>query len=289
MTRQQAFDRGLLTVKDLDDEELRAGKCRGPDGKIPRNPNKTEPIPRDIYDEMVAEHEARFNQRLREKLDTMIDVMTECAMDDTAEWRDRLAAAQYIFERTAGKTPERVQLHVTKAPWEEMLQGIAQITREQSQKQRAGEIIDAEVEEFGRLNDPAAPNVGRPSVARVGVEDGIPRAEAEAPQDATKPVVPPEVFQQVYPPAEPAPSHDAPANSSVTIPPKEYMDKVAAAKDLAKRRKEAKERIKAAKKRRIVARNLGLDVLKGTSMVANESAPDDEGNIQIRFDAIGED
>lgn len=154
MTRQQQFEHGFIGVADLDDEELRAGRCRDESGNVPRTRGKTQPIPRDMYDEMVAEHERRFTHKLRENLDTMVDVMVEVATDDTVEPRDRLEAAKYIFERVAGKTPERVQIAVAKAPWEEVLHGIAKVTREESHQIRQGQLpartdapayIDAEV------------------------------------------------------------------------------------------------------------------------------------------------
>jgi hypothetical protein len=142
MTRQQAFNAGYLSVKDLDDEELRAGKCRGPDGNIPKVVGKTEVMDDDQYQMMVAEHEKRWNQNLRERLDVMTEVIASVALDDTVEPRDRVEAAKYIIERVAGKPTERVQVNVSKAPWEEMLAGIASgISREESRKQR-GLTID---------------------------------------------------------------------------------------------------------------------------------------------------
>jgi len=150
-TRQEAFDRGYLTVKDLDDEELRHGRCRDQFGRIPKVDGKTELIPAEKFDEMVAEHELRFKQRLRERLDSMIDVMVGIAEDETVEPRDRLEAAKYIFERTAGKTPETVNVNVKAAPWEELfgsVAGIASMSREEHKQVQAG-IIDVEFDVEG--------------------------------------------------------------------------------------------------------------------------------------------
>ena len=106
-SRQYCFDHGFITAKDLDDEELVAGKCRDGNGRIPKTNGKTETIPRELYDEMVAEHELRYKQKLRANLDSMLDIMVDIAQDDTVEPRDRFEAAKYLFERTAGKTPDQ--------------------------------------------------------------------------------------------------------------------------------------------------------------------------------------
>lgn len=148
-TRQECFDQGYLTVKDLDDEELVAGRCRDQSGYIPRNSKKTELIPKEKYDDMVAEHEARFKQKLRQNLDDMVDIMVDIAKDETAEPRDRFEAAKYIFERTAGRTPETVNVTVRAAPWEALfgdISGVAAITRAEHKAAQRG-IIDVEYTE----------------------------------------------------------------------------------------------------------------------------------------------
>jgi hypothetical protein len=286
LSRQEAFDRGFLSVEDLDDEELRAGRCRDETGNIPRVAGKTNTIPRDQYDEMVAEHEKRFNQRLRERLDTMIDVICNVATDDTVEPRDRLEAAKYIFERVAGKTPERVQVNVSKAPWEDMLGGIAKITREQSHALRQG-VIDAEVVTQDIHADDAD---GMGSLdAEVVVDVPVPNPESQQP----KQVVPDEVFEHRYAPVPPVEDHNAPGNSASTMPTQPppgwqpgdtWQDIAAKQKDLAQRRKEARERIKNAKKRRIIKRTTGADAWQGHEIVATEVEQPD-GTVNVVFDA----
>jgi hypothetical protein len=148
--RQECFDMGFLTVKDLDDEELRYGRCRDDRGRIPRDSKKTELIPKEQYEAMVQEHELRYKQKLRQRLDDMIDIMTDIAKDETVEPRDRFEAARYLFERTAGKTPETVNINVKTAPWEDLLTeitGIASVTRAQHREVGAG-IIDVEAEDI---------------------------------------------------------------------------------------------------------------------------------------------
>lgn len=286
MTRQEAFNKGYLTVSDLDDEELRAGKCRDKSGKIPKTPNKTEPIPRDIYDELVVEHEARFNQRLREQLDDMINIMVDVAKDPTNEPRDRMEAAKYIFERVAGKTPERVAVTVQKAPWEEMLSGIAKITREQSHQIREG-VIDAEVVDVHEAN-----LAGQPGAAENGESH-----QTERP--VTKDTVP-EHYMRHYVTgdpritfAPPAPNWDVPANSSstATVDPVQHNQEkcditntLQAQRDLVEERKAARKRIQDAKKRRKIAKATAADAFGNKDIVAEfvESGGADPG--VIKFD-----
>lgn len=147
MTRQECFDLGYLTVKDLDDEELRYGRCRDRNGKIPTRTGTTEVIPKEQYDAMIAEHELRFKQKLRQNLDDMLDVMIEVAKDDTVEPRDRFEAAKYLAERVWGKTPETVNVTVKTAPWEDLLNqvtGIAAMTRAEHRQMDNAGIVEAD-------------------------------------------------------------------------------------------------------------------------------------------------
>lgn len=185
MTRQEAFNKGYLTVKDLDDEELRAGKCRNPDGKIPKVLGKTEVMGDDQYKEMVVEHEKRWNQNLRERLDIMTDVIANVAMDETAEPRDRMEAAKYIIERVAGKPTERVAVSVSKAPWEELITGIAAgVSRSDSRKQR-GMIVDEDGNALdGSPDESVGPAVDVGSMGElpgIGVGESQPYTQAGPP------------------------------------------------------------------------------------------------------------
>ena len=146
MTRQQAFNAGYIPVTELDDEELRVGRCRAANGKIPRVGSRTEVLSKQLYDNMIQEHFKRSNEKLRSQLDVALATMVDIMQDDTCEPKDRMEAAKYLYERVAGKTPERVQVAVTRQPWEEVLGGIAHISQAESQAIRSGQpIVDAEV------------------------------------------------------------------------------------------------------------------------------------------------
>ncbi len=81
-----------------------------------------------------------------------------------------------------------------------------------------------------------------------------------------------EIAHPAFAPTEPTPSHDNPANSSVTMLPHEtgapddIAKLVQAQAELAERRKDARKRIQDAKKRRKIARATGADAWGGKSI-----------------------
>jgi len=243
LPRQECFERGFITVKDLDDEELVAGRCRDNQGRIPKTKGKTEYIPRHLYDEMVQEHEIRYKQKLRENLDTMLGVMVEIANDDTVEPRDRFEAAKYIFERTAGKTPETVTVNVKHAPWEELLaqvSGIAPMTREEHRQLQVG-IVDAELVEIEEDEVEDDEYMGYGDIPMRGdKQTDVTDSQSEEP------------YQE-----EPERNYGRRADEK-----RSYKEQVHDAQDLQKRRKEARARIQNAKKQRKIDRALGADAIK---------------------------
>lgn len=156
MTRQDMFNNGLLTVADMDDEELRCGRMRDVNGKIPKVSKTMEMVPRDLYDEMVAEHQRRTQEKFRQQLDTALSTMVDIMTDDTVEPKDRADAAKYLIERTMGKQPERVQVAVSRAPWEDIMLEVGRTTRAEHAA-RMG-VIDAEVVDLP--NEHTHTNVG---------------------------------------------------------------------------------------------------------------------------------
>lgn len=283
-TRQAMFNAGVIGVEDLDDEELRYGRCRDHNGAIPKSSNKTEMLPRDLYDAMVAEHEKRTDEKLRQNLDDALETMVNIMMDDTVEPRDRFEAAKYLFERVKGKTPERVQVAVTKQPWEEVYAGVAKITRAQSMALQQG-AIDAEVVSEmhngdSRVDgtDAMAEGVGASVRSETGTGErrggegvehmattGVGEQGGQADASMT---LRPDTFQ----PPTPAPSFEQPASSNPVVEQtnaERIRASREAAADLAARRKAAKDRIQAAKKRRIIKRAMGLDLPDGKGAIAD--------------------
>lgn len=142
MTRYQKFISGLITVKDLDDEELARGQFRDRNNDFSGNPPKM--IPREMHDQFVNELFERADMRLREGLVACVDTMVEVATSPVYEAKDRLKAAQWVFERVRGKNPE-VVVHTQDKPWEHVMQGIQGGSREESRAARG--VVDAEWED----------------------------------------------------------------------------------------------------------------------------------------------
>jgi hypothetical protein len=260
-SRQYCFDHGFITAKDLDDEELVAGRCRNENGVIPKKSGKTELIPRELYDEMVAEHELRYKQKLRQNLDRMLDVMVGIADDDTVEPRDRFEAAKYIFERTAGKTPDTVTVSIKRAPWEDLLSqvaGIAPMNRDDHRRLGVG-IVDAEVVEDGeeeaqeeeahgaQRREDFDPYVHRPTGATAD-----PPTAMSTERTTGDGAVAEEPYQD-----EPELNYGRRADEK-----RSYAQQAQDAQSLARRRKEAKQKIQNATKQRKIARAVGADAIK---------------------------
>jgi hypothetical protein len=182
MTRQQLFDNGFLTVEDLDDEELRYGRCRDSAGRIPKVTKTMEMVPRDLYDEMVAEHLNRTKEKYRQNLDAALQVMVDIMGDESCEPKDRMEAAKHIIERQLGKSVERVAVSVTKEPWQELLGDVAQITRAQHLALKEG-AIDAEVVEAPVDSGPE--QIGSEGSAHLPQDDAT--LYAPSPDEATTP------------------------------------------------------------------------------------------------------
>lgn len=293
LSRQECFDRGYLSVQDLDDEELRYGRCRDANGIIPRRNGKTELIPKHLYDEMVSEHEARYKQKLRQRTDDALDVITEIMGDDTVEPRDRFEAAKYIFERTAGKTPDQVSVTVKSAPWEDLLTqvtGIGAISREEhrrlSQEGPGTGIIDVEIVDEDDVQPDQLPADGQHSAEPDVVSVHQPRPDEHAPGRELQPLgdtqeqasqkPPAFVGQEPYYQRDPAtpdgrPEDWAPVDVDTPDPYEQYGSKRTEAKTyaqqardavaLAERRKAAKARVNDAKKQRKIARATGADAI----------------------------
>jgi hypothetical protein len=281
LSRQECFDKGYLTVKDMDDEELRYGRMRDRNGFIPKgNQRYVQMVPREQYDAMVAEHELRYKEKIRQNLDEMLDTMIDIAKDDTVEPRDRFEAAKYLFERHGGKTAEVVQHTVEMKPWEGMLTditGVAAISRAEHRRMReegnSAGILDVEFEDVvppegvqADASDPPEPTVvevreeghgvsheppARPLVRKSGYvdADGHPTFDrdpaASAPDRATPEETP-----------DPLDQYGTRRGDART-----YADQVREAETLAARRKSSRERVQGAKKARKIARATGADAI----------------------------
>jgi hypothetical protein len=225
----------------------------------------------------------------------MLDIMTSIAEDETVEPRDRFQAAQYIFERTAGKTPDNVTVNVKVAPWEELLNqvtGIAPMTRDEHRRLRAG-IVDAEsveVDENGEPIDVTMDDYFVEGDIKHGQEtqkgQGAPLSEERgtgfAPYGTDVPTGNVPTTEPTDEPASPVEPQDEPYQDEPernygrrADENRSYAQQARDAQQLAKRRKEAKDKIRNAMKQRKIARAMGADATKGGPTITGVSVDDD--------------
>ncbi len=146
MTRQELLTEGLIDPEDLDDEELIRGMARSPEGNFYTDKARKRAIPKHIYDKMVQRLFERANEKFRENLLSCVESLAEIANGTAFEPADRIRAATYIVDRVLGKTAEKIDMSVGLKPYQEILTGIAPLTREESRAQRSlmGQIGELE-------------------------------------------------------------------------------------------------------------------------------------------------
>lgn len=106
--RMAQFLAGEISVEDLDDDELARGQFRDANGGFSGRPNKM--IPREVQQEMIRRLLSRGDELWRNGYNIAIKVHLEIAADPNNAPGDRLKAAQYLIERVAGKTPDRIHI-----------------------------------------------------------------------------------------------------------------------------------------------------------------------------------
>lgn len=132
--------RGEITVDDLDDEELRRGQLRSANGTFSGHPN--DMVPREMHDEMMRRLLRRGQDKIRKNffdaVDTIVDVMNNSEEDAL-----RLKAATYLYERLAGKTPEKLEISGEIKGFEQFK--VVRINKKRRKKTE--DIVDADVVE----------------------------------------------------------------------------------------------------------------------------------------------
>lgn len=105
--RYAKFMNGLITVEDLDDEELAQGRLKAADGTFRGRPPSV--IPAEMVQAMRREWMSRAEAKLRDALMSKgIGTLVELAGNEDIDPAVRLRAADKIIERTMGKVPDRV-------------------------------------------------------------------------------------------------------------------------------------------------------------------------------------
>lgn len=87
----------------------------------------------------------RLNRMIKEKASRSIEIIFDIADSDLVEPADRLKAATWLAERVIGKTPEKIELKLESAPYEEIEANIGGGSREAHRAKAIGSAIDAEI------------------------------------------------------------------------------------------------------------------------------------------------
>ena len=121
-SRWQKLLDGDITVADLDDEEIMAGRCKDKNGRLAGRPPKN--IPRQIHDEMRRRFHEEIQQIWREGAGiaqaTLLDVMQSRRAAAPA----RVRAAEVWMERVQGKVPDKVEQEIVVRKFEEGIEGL---------------------------------------------------------------------------------------------------------------------------------------------------------------------
>lgn len=116
---------GTITVRDLDDQEVRKMKVRGRDGGFA---GKRRAIPSHLINQFVSEQMRRANDRMRKALPDTVDVLMEIMNDPEARHADRIRASQLLQDRVLGKAPETVRIE-SASDWDTLFTDSVDIDR----------------------------------------------------------------------------------------------------------------------------------------------------------------
>ena len=145
MTRWQKLISGVISVDDLDDEEVARGQCRDEDGRF--SGKKPGMVPADLQQKLIKSLFARGDAIMRQSYLVSMETLSSIASGTAYEPADRIKAATYLIERLAGKTPD-VVVHAQDKPFEMVLSGIAGGSRAASRMARGvadeEEILEAQ-------------------------------------------------------------------------------------------------------------------------------------------------
>lgn len=278
-TRYQQFKAGQITIDDLDDEEIAACGFRAKDGRIykPRN------VPRELASAFQKAMFDRAHQELRSHTVTAAQTVAEIMKNKTVEPDIRLKAASILLDRNLGKAAQVVSV-TTDAPWEEVFNGIATVSREESRKLRGigssnGELrsgttgyesntIDAEVISDERFDSPATD-----SQRDSGNIDGV---ENSAYEQGTRNRSSSNESQQENQMGTGRDSRLYERNEAILAP---YIEVKPYEFDLSDKSAE----IKKATKKRYASRALGVDLTgKDVGYIRIESINPENGNVFVR-------
>lgn len=124
---QQLID-GEITVDDLDDDEIMAGRVKNKNGEFSGRPPKM--MPREIIDGLRMEFHRRVDRKFEDGLQTALDTLEDVMTSRMAAAPARVRAAEVWIERVRGKVPDNVIASITVSKFEEGIESLLVDTEE---------------------------------------------------------------------------------------------------------------------------------------------------------------
>lgn len=159
LDRPQKFLQGFLELSDLTDEEVQGMFIYNDAGQKVQ----TTVLGSKMHTQIAQELHRRMTRFLQTKTASMLQVMVDIAESDLVEPADRIKAAQWVAERTLGKTPDVIMHGKVEAPYEAIFETIDAGSREDYRKKiekpglelggESNRILDAEVIEESEDSD----------------------------------------------------------------------------------------------------------------------------------------
>lgn len=104
---------------DWDNEELLHGRRRDRNGHFQgRDPNV---IPREVHNELIRRSMRSADKSFRRMQSMALEQLQSIIEGVDVDDKDRLKAIELVLHRTLGKVPEKVDVAMAKAPWEDLL------------------------------------------------------------------------------------------------------------------------------------------------------------------------
>lgn len=126
-------------IKDWDDEELERGRRRDKNGNFQGSAPTI--IPMECFRELNRRRMLKAQQMMSEGVAPALRELKKILDSETAEDKDKIAAAKLLLDRGLGKEPQTIDVNVETPKWLQALQGgIVATTNEPDD-----DIEDAEV------------------------------------------------------------------------------------------------------------------------------------------------
>ncbi len=133
--------RGEDDLSTWDEQELEYGVRRLSNGRWPPKPKV---VAKDVHDEFVRRRMTKAVNLLRTSTVKAVQLLAQVVDDEDATYRDRIAAAKLIIDRTLPAI-QPVDLHLsteTLEPWQLMMADAIVSTEDQIKALPAGEVVD---------------------------------------------------------------------------------------------------------------------------------------------------